>query len=112
MSGIDFCLATQHVDPPWIVNTGGTNHMICSPRFFTRITAIVSHAIRLPNSNSAVATHVGDVFLTAELSLKNVLCVPTFPFNLIFAKSLPHGSNCCLFFIFFTHVTFRTFPPG
>jgi hypothetical protein len=81
---------------PWIIDTGATNHIVCSISFLTTITAIVSKQVRLPNGNSASVTHIGTVKISATLTLTNVLCVPSFSFNLIFVSKLIKVLNCCI----------------
>jgi len=55
MSGITTCLSTySHKsfdinNVPWIIDTGATDHMICSTVFFTTITVTVSYNVKLPN---------------------------------------------------------------
>jgi hypothetical protein len=51
------------VDHPWIIDTGATNHMVCSISLLTTITSIVDKHVRLPNGNLAAVTHIGTVKL-------------------------------------------------
>ena len=44
---------------PLIIDTGATDHMICSISFFTSITSVVSKSVRLPNGQFASVTHIG-----------------------------------------------------
>jgi transposase InsO family protein len=81
---------------PWIIDTGATDHIVCSISFLTTITAIVSKQVRLPNGNSAAVTHIGNVKISATLTLTNVLCVPSFSFNLISVSKLIKVLNCCI----------------
>ena len=46
---------------PWIIDTGATDHMICSISFFTSITSVVSKSVRLPNGQFASVTHIGTI---------------------------------------------------
>lgn len=73
--------------------------MICSTSFFTSITAKISQTVKLPNGEIAAVTHVGTVQVTANILLYNVLCVPSFSFNLLSACKLAHELNCCLIFL-------------
>ena len=86
-SGIPFALSTfksiHHIDTPWIIDSGATVHMICSTTFFFFVTSKVSYYVKLPNGTSISVSHLGNVQITDNISLKDVLCVPSFCFNLI-----------------------------
>ncbi|XP_059436398.1 uncharacterized protein LOC132169376 [Corylus avellana] len=82
----------------WIIDTGATDHMVSSPSFFTSITAVVSTCVNLPNGSIAAVTHIGTVKLSENLTLTEVLCVPSFAFNLISASKLIKHLRCCLIF--------------
>ncbi|KAG7994170.1 hypothetical protein I3843_01G043100 [Carya illinoinensis] len=88
----------------WIIDTGATDHMICSTSFFSAITSHVSFVARLPNGSTAAVSHIGIVKITNTLVLHNVLCVPSFSFNLISAKQLTNSLSC--YFIFFSQNCF------
>jgi hypothetical protein len=83
----------------WIIDTKATDHMISSVSLFTSITAIVSHQVKLPNGHFVEVTHIGTVKLSEHLVLTNVLCMPSFSFNLISTSQLIKNINCCLIFI-------------
>jgi hypothetical protein len=87
------------VDHPWIIDTGATDHMVCSISLLTTITSIVDKHVRLPNGNLAAITHIGTVKLSTTLTLTNVLCVPSFSFNLISVSKLINVLHCCLIFL-------------
>lgn len=75
-------------DTPWIIDLGAMNHIFCSSSLFTSITSKIHTCVRLPNGNSVMVTHVGIVILLNSFVLTNVLCVPSFHFNLILASQL------------------------
>jgi hypothetical protein len=83
----------------WIIDTGATDHMVCSVSLFTSITALVSHRVKLPNGSFAEVTHIGTIQISEHLILTNVLCVHSFSFNLISASKLIKNVNCCLIFL-------------
>jgi len=82
----------------WIINTGATDHMICSFSLFTTVIASVSKLVKLPNGNFVPVTHIGTVRLSSTLILTNVLYVPSFSFNLISVSQLTKNVSCCLLF--------------
>ncbi|XP_057976036.1 uncharacterized protein LOC131163461 [Malania oleifera] len=104
-SGIPLCLSAYTSKPkdisavPWIIDTGATDHMVCATCFFTSKTAEVSYSVTLPNGEAVTVTHIGTVRPTKDLILHNVLCVPSFSFNLISARKLAHTLKCCLIFL-------------
>ena len=74
---------TTHISSSdWILDSGATDHMIHSIQFFTSITSIVHISVRLPNGDMAKVSHIGTVQVSPTLLLENVLCIPTFSFNL------------------------------
>ena len=52
----------------------------------------------------AKVTHIGNVKLTFTLTLENVLCIPSFSFNLVSLNKLTQSSSCC--YIFLSHYCF------
>ena len=53
---------TSHITSnDWILDSGATNHMVHSIKFFTSITFVVQISIRLPNGDIAEVTHIGTV---------------------------------------------------
>ena len=68
-------------------------------KFFTSITYVIQISVRLPNGDVAKVTHIGTVQLSSTLILENVLCIPTFSFNLVSINKLTQSpSFCCVFF--------------
>lgn len=89
MSGTIYCFTAHQPTSAhttlWIIDTGATDHMVCHISFFTSITTIVSHSVRLPNGEIAAVTHIGVVKVTDSILLSHVLCVPSINFNLLSA---------------------------
>ena len=92
---------SNKLNVPWIIDTGATDHMICSPSLFSSIQSQTSFSVALPNGHTAAATHIGSAKVTNYITLQDVLCVPNFTFNLISARKLTQTLHCCL--IFFPH---------
>ena len=90
---------TNSVKAPWIIDTGATDHMICSTSLFTHITSVVSKTVRLPNGQHASVTHIGTIKIIESLILTNVLCIPSFSFNLISVSKLIQTLHCCVIFL-------------
>jgi len=78
--------------------------MINSISLFTSITATISTKVKLPNGQFALVTHIDTVKISAHLTLTNVLCVPSFSFNLLSVSKLVRSFNYC--FLFFANYCF------
>ena len=83
----------------WVLNTGATNHIVHSLTLFTHITSSISTFVQFPNGEKVVVTCIGTIQVTLTLILENVLCVPSFTFNLIFVSQLTKTLSCCLVFL-------------
>jgi hypothetical protein len=98
-SFVNMIPTSKQQNTSWIIDTGATDHMVSSPSLFTSITAIVSTHVNLPNGSIAAVTHIGTIKLSENLTLTEVLCVPSFTFNLISASKLIKTLRCCLIFL-------------
>ena len=95
----------SQLDPTdWILDSGATDHMVHFISFFKTITSIVQISVRLPNGDLARVTHIGTVQVSASLILENVLCIPSFSFNLVSISKLTQNPSCCC--IFLSHYCF------
>ena len=83
----------------WVLDTGATDHIIHSVTLFTKITSSVPTFVQLPNGEKVTVTHIGTIQITSTLILENVLCVPSFSFNLISISKLTKCLSCCLVFL-------------
>ena len=78
--------------------------MVHSISCFTSITATLNTHVNLPNGETALVTHIGTVQISEKLILYNVLCVPSFIFNLLSVSQLAKSILYCL--IFFGNLCF------
>lgn len=98
----------SYVDKPsktWIVDIVETNHMVGDHEILHDNTLVGNAGnIQLPTRDSAKVSHVGSCQLYGGDTISDVLCVPTFRFNLLFASKLTKALKllCCLLFIYFT----------
>ena len=83
----------------WVLDTGATDHFVCSVDLLTSITATMQSLVQLPNGESTQVTHIGTVVLSSSLTLTNVLSVPSFSFNLLFVSTLTLSQPYCLVFL-------------
>lgn len=77
---------------------GATDHMICSPFLYYFAPKSFNASINLPKGITVPTSHIVTVCLSNTLFLYNVLCVPTFSFNLLSISKLTKQSNLCLTF--------------
>ena len=73
--------------------------MVRSVSQLTSITSIVHTFVYLPNAEKALVTHIGTMHISSTLILTDVLCVPSFTFNLISVSKLIKSLCCCLIFL-------------
>ena len=60
--------------------------------------AAIMSAINLPNGETARVSHTGNISLSPNLQLNNVLCVPSFNLNLMSISKLTNNLNCYVTF--------------
>lgn len=71
----------------WIIDTGATDHI--NPFLHLLQDVKSCHGtLQLPNSSNAVISHVGNLVISPSLSLTNILCVPSFAYNLLSISKL------------------------
>lgn len=94
---LDHSVFSSNLVPPsnlksteWIIDSGAADHMVHSISLLIKITSVAHVFVSLPNEESILVTHVGQVQLSYDLVLDNVLCVPSFSFNLISIGKLTH----------------------
>ena len=83
----------------WIIDTGAIDHMVHYVSIFSSITCVSNSYVYLPNGEKTLVTHIGTIHLTETLILTNVLCVPSFTFNLNYVSHLNKSMTCCLIFL-------------
>ena len=89
---------SKQKDRGWIVDTGATHHTCHDLNWFTSYSEIESIIVNLPNGSSMEACYRGQVKLSKDLSIDNVLYLPKFAVNLISVSKLCREQNCKLEF--------------
>ena len=74
----------------WVIDTGASDRIVCSVSMFTKITSITQCVVELLNGETVNVTHIGTIQLSAHFTLENVLCVPSFSFNLLSVNKITH----------------------
>ena len=83
----------------WVIDTGASDHIVCFIQLLTSYTEISHTMVELPNQEAAIVTHIGTIQLSSHITLTNVLCVPTFTFNLLSVNALTKSQPICLVFL-------------
>lgn len=88
-------LHVSNVNPSWIVDTSATNHMVGDSHLLTSETKVGNAGrVQLPNGDSMEITYVKNSQVAGGDVLKDVLCVPTFKFNLLSVSKATRQLNC------------------
>ena len=73
--------------------------MVHSESVFSSFTCVSNSYVYLPNGEKVLLTHIGTMHLNDTLMLTDVLCVPSFTFNLISISKLNKSQYCCFIFL-------------
>jgi len=82
----------------WILDTDATNYIVSHMSFLTEPKSSNITSVNLPNGATGQVTHTGIGIFNPKLTLKNVLCVPSFNLNMILVNKLTKDLNCCILF--------------
>ncbi|KAL0322188.1 UNVERIFIED_CONTAM: Retrovirus-related Pol polyprotein from transposon RE1 [Sesamum calycinum] len=84
----------------WIVDTGATSHMCGDVKLFNSLHTLHSCiTIHLPDNSIAQAKECGDIHLSSNLTLTNVLYVPSFKHNLLSVSQLCQSNSVGFLFL-------------
>lgn len=83
----------------WILDSGATNHIVCSLDFIVNYRMANGAAVNLPTGQCINVEHIGDVKLNNTLWLKEALHIPSFKFNIISVSKLIQDSSYKLIFM-------------
>lgn len=77
----------------WIIDSGATDHICSSVKWFHSHKKIIPIFVRLPNGQCLVANHSGTIHFSPDFIVHNVLLLPEFSLNLLFISKLYESSN-------------------
>jgi hypothetical protein len=84
----------------WILDTGATNHIICSPLLFDSIVLSKTLSkVHLPNGQTVPIVFTATVKFSPNIVLHNALYVPSFTVNLVSVSRLTADNSIGLFFL-------------
>lgn len=92
------CCSLQNNLDDWIIDSGATDHICSSLKWFCSYKKIHPISVRLPNGSLASADYAGDVLLNGSILLHEVLYLPAFCFNLLALSKLTKTLNYCFSF--------------
>ncbi|CAL8990607.1 unnamed protein product [Prunus brigantina] len=81
---------------PWGLDSGATDHITSDPTLFTQTKSSQIPIVNLPTGSSAQITSTGTIPFNSYITLDNVLCVPSFRLNLMYASKITTSLNCCV----------------
>ncbi|KAL0438874.1 UNVERIFIED_CONTAM: Retrovirus-related Pol polyprotein from transposon RE1 [Sesamum latifolium] len=83
----------------WIVDTGATNHMCADSSLLVQHSSPTLHSsVHLPDGSSQPVKYVGAVYLHDSVVLTDVLCIPTFKYNLLSLQKLCSSASIFISF--------------
>ncbi|XP_055961065.1 uncharacterized protein LOC130015294 [Mercurialis annua] len=77
----------------WIVDSGATDHIICSLKSFLNYKKVFNVFVHLPNGQKIPVEHIGTVQLSSSFILTDALHIPQFSFNLISTSQLTNSQR-------------------
>ncbi|CAN1758882.1 Retrovirus-related Pol polyprotein from transposon RE1 [Linum perenne] len=83
-----------HSNGVWIVDSGASDHVVCSVDFLIQYKPVNGLTVVLPNRNRVSVSHVGSARLSEKLIVHNVLVIPSFSFNLLSTSKLTSQEGC------------------
>ncbi|XP_019169576.1 PREDICTED: uncharacterized protein LOC109165318 [Ipomoea nil] len=83
----------------WIIDSGATNHIVCSSDFLTNCHKVDNVAVNLPTGQRVSVEHIGDIELDNGLWLREALHIPLFKFNIISVSKLLKDTTYTLTFV-------------
>ncbi|KAK9740327.1 hypothetical protein RND81_03G026900 [Saponaria officinalis] len=83
----------------WILDSGASDHMCSNKLLFSELHALPkAYSVSLPNGHIITINSVGTVPLTPQITLHNVLFIPSFKFNLLSVGKLCKELNSIILF--------------
>lgn len=77
----------------WIIDSGATDHICSSVKWFHSHKKIIPITVRLPNGQCLVANHSGTIYFSPDFIVHNVLLLPEFSLNLLSVSKLCESSD-------------------
>ncbi|XP_019240977.1 PREDICTED: uncharacterized protein LOC109220963 [Nicotiana attenuata] len=102
-SGFNLYECSKSVADSWILDSGASNHMKYNKSMLSNVKILVyPFLVTLPNGYKVKVTLMGDIVMSPRFTLKRVLFVPSFKFNLISVHCLTVQLDCFVIFTKFS----------
>lgn len=82
----------------WVIDSGATHHVCHNRALFTTIRPLLNTFVTLPTGNSVSIIGIGPIVLSDNITLKNVLFIPQFRFNLLSVSSFTKDTDSMVCF--------------
>ncbi|XP_078160840.1 uncharacterized protein LOC144556253 [Carex rostrata] len=83
----------------WVIDSGASDHFTFNPLSLSNSTSTQNYKpVVLPDGSRNPITHIGNVYVSPEIQLKDVLCAPSFNFNLLSVSKITSSLNCAVIF--------------
>ncbi|CAM8989719.1 unnamed protein product [Rhodiola kirilowii] len=84
----------------WTIDSGATDHITSNAALLTEVRLLEHcHEVTMPNGQTTKVTHIGSCVINEFLTLKDVLLVPAFAFNLMSVGKLIKDNGCSVHFV-------------
>jgi len=83
---------------PWILDSGANDHIASDSQFFTHTSSSFIPNVNLPIDSTAPISSTGTIKFNSKITLKDVLCVPSFNLNLMSVSKITSSLNCYVVF--------------
>ena len=93
------CSMSKAGESEWILDSCATDHVTSSSHLYSSCRQISPIIVKLPTGHTVTATYAGTIRFSRSLYLEDVLCIPSFQFNLISISKLLCYFPCKLTFV-------------
>lgn len=92
-------LNSIHSSTRWVLDSGASAHVCFSRPAFTSLVEVSDMSVTLPNNSRIPVKFIGDVRLNSHITLRGVLYIPDFQFNLLFISALATHMSVMIQFV-------------
>lgn len=101
LSGKSLVLYSSLCSPQeWVIYTGATDHISHNQDLFSQplLTSNTPSHLSVPNGDFVPVDGIGNITINSNITLFDVLYVPSFKFNLLSVRKLTQALNCVILF--------------
>ena len=97
---------------PWILDSGAADHIASDSQLFTHTLSSFISNVNLPTGSTVPISSTGTIKFNDKITLKDVLCVPSFNLNPMSVSKITSLLNCCVVFTPHGCAFYRTWLRG